>query len=42
MAIKQIIQHILRHELPYLPHGKVTTSYVENGIEENNNHNGFM
>lgn len=33
---------MLRHELPLLSLGKVTTTYVDNGIEDTANNNGFM
>jgi len=32
----------LKHELPFLPHGKVSTSYVENGLDDPDNNNSFM
>ena len=42
MAVQQITRGVLRHELPLLSLGKVTTTYVDNGIEDTANKKGFM
>jgi hypothetical protein len=43
MAVQQITQDVPRHELPFLPLGKVTTSFDENGLDDDtDNNNGFM
>ena len=42
MAVYQINQGTLRHEFTFLPPWKVSTSYVENGLEDTDNNIGFM
>jgi len=42
MAVQQIIQYMLRHEFTFLPLCKISTSYVENGLDDTANNNGFV
>ena len=42
MAVQQITRGLLRTELTFLTVDKVTTSYVENGLDDTDNNNGFM